>query len=62
MQRDRTDAMLRYGDNQPQVGVASRRHAVARTLAAPANVTTNIRATLWLIACLLAVWAVIVTT
>jgi hypothetical protein len=62
MQRSHTDAMLRLGDNQPRVGLASRRHAAMQGPSQPASATTNVRATLWLIASLLVVWAVIVTT
>jgi len=62
MQRDQTDAVPRAGANQPQAGLAARRHAATRRLSQPANVTTNIRSTLWLIACLLVVWTIIVAT
>ena len=62
MQRNHTNAALCLSDNQPRVGLTSRRHAAARTLAAPASARVNIRGTLWLIASLLVVWAVIVAT
>ena len=60
MRREQTDAGFRQGDDQPQARPVVRLGTAARTLAQPMNPAANIRATVWLIACLLLVWAVIV--
>jgi hypothetical protein len=62
MRRDQTEAMLRHSDSQPQARLATQGHAATRGLAQPASATANIRATVWLIACLLLVWTIIVAT
>ncbi len=60
MRREQTDARLRDGDEQHPMHPAAQPGAGARTLAQPMNAVANIRATVWLIACLLLVWVAIV--
>ena len=60
MQRDRTDAKLCHGDDQPRTRPTAPLGVELRTLPQPTHAMANLRATIGLIAGLLVVWLVIV--
>lgn len=60
MRHDQTDARLRHGDDQSPMRPPAQPGTGARALGHPMNAAANVRATVWLIACLLLVWAAIV--
>ena len=62
MRRGMTDVRLRHADRHRQLGPAAQHGVMARTLSQPMQATANWAATVWLNACLLLAWAIIVAT
>ena len=61
MRRDLTDARFHHAsDGRRRAGPAAHHGITARTLCQPMHATANFRVTVWLIAGLLLVWAIIV--